>query len=96
MTAVVVKAVVINFQSSYGMNLKETVQFEHLGVDRRIILQRIFNTYGRRKWIGFIWLRRGQIPGCCAHSNEPSVSINCGEFLDYLKENQSVKNDCSM
>ena len=29
----------------------------------------------------------GKMSGCCAHGNEPSVSINCGEFLDYLREN---------
>jgi len=28
-----------------------------------------------------------QITGSCAHGNEPSVSINCGELLDYLTEN---------
>jgi len=30
---------------------------------RRIILKWIFNTYGRREWIGFIWLRRGTDAG---------------------------------
>jgi hypothetical protein len=24
------------------------------------------------------------VAGCCEHGNEPSVSIKCGEFLDWL------------
>jgi hypothetical protein len=35
-------------------------------------------------WIGFIGLRIGQVEGSCENGNEPSGSIKCGEFLDYL------------
>jgi hypothetical protein len=35
-------------------------------------------------WIGSIWLRigTGEWIGTCECGKEPSVSINCGEFLD--------------
>jgi len=50
------------------------------GIDGRIILRWIF-----RKWV--YGLDRagsgyGQVAGTCECSNEPSGSINCGEFLD--------------
>jgi hypothetical protein len=36
-------------------------------------------------WTGLIWLRRKRetrrVVGCCEHGNEPSGSINCGEFF---------------
>jgi hypothetical protein len=28
---------------------------------------------------------QGQVAGCCKCSNEPSNSIKCGEFLDWLR-----------
>ena len=30
-------------------------------------------------------LGQGQVTGTCECGNEPSSSIKCGEFLDYLK-----------
>jgi hypothetical protein len=33
-------------------------------------------------WIGFIWLRIRTMAGSCEHANEPSGSIEGGEFLD--------------
>ena len=36
-------------------------------------------------WIGLIWLRIGIGWGSFKSGNEPSVSIKCGDFLDYLK-----------
>jgi hypothetical protein len=38
---------------------------------------------GWRAWIGLIWLRIGTGGGECG--NEPSRSINCGEFLELLR-----------
>jgi hypothetical protein len=35
-------------------------------------------------WTGASWLRIGQMAGTCECGNEPSGSIDCGEFLDYL------------
>jgi hypothetical protein len=28
---------------------------------------------------------KGQVAGCCECGNEPSGSVKCGEFLDYLR-----------
>jgi hypothetical protein len=37
---------------------------------------------GWRAWTGLIWIRIGTGDGHCKTGNEPSGSINCGEFLD--------------
>ena len=36
---------------------------------------------------------QGQVAGTCECVNEPSGSINCGEFLEYLKSGQLLKKD---
>jgi hypothetical protein len=28
----------------------------------------------------------GQVTDCCEHDNEPSFSMKCGEFLDWLRD----------
>jgi hypothetical protein len=33
-------------------------------------------------WTGLIWLGIGIVAGSCECGNEPSSSINCGEFPD--------------
>jgi hypothetical protein len=33
-------------------------------------------------WTGLVWLRIGKVAGSCECSNELSVSIKCGEFVD--------------
>jgi hypothetical protein len=44
-------------------------------------------------WIGFI----GQVARSCEHGDEPSGSIKCGEFLDYLSVHlASQEGLCSM
>ena len=43
------------------------------GVEGRIILKWIFE-----KWDG----RHGLAAACCKYGNEPSNSIECGEFLE--------------
>ena len=35
--------------------------------------------------IGSSWLRIGTSGGICECGNEPSGSVKCGEFLDWLK-----------
>jgi hypothetical protein len=32
-----------------------------------------------------LWLKVGQVVGACECGNEPSGSIKCGEFIDWLK-----------
>jgi len=36
-------------------------------------------------WTGLIWLRKGTGVGLFKRDNEPSGSVKCGEFLDYLR-----------
>ena len=55
------------------------------GVDERIILRWIF-----RKWdVGYGLDEAdsglGQVAGACKCGNEPSGSIKCGEFLDWMR-----------
>ena len=38
---------------------------------------------------------QGQLEGTCKCSNEPSGSIKCGEFLDYLRTDQLLKKGCA-
>jgi len=67
-------------------NLRETAHLEDSGVDGRIILRWIF-----RKWD--VWKYgldragsgQGQVAGTCECGNEPSGSIKCEEFLDWLR-----------
>jgi hypothetical protein len=56
--------------------------FERLGIDWRIILERILKKQVGSMWPGFIWLRTGTGGDCCEHGNEPSGSIKGAEFLD--------------
>ena len=38
-------------------------------------------------------LGQGQVAGTCECGNEPSGSIKCEEFIDYLKTGQLLKKD---
>jgi len=65
--------------------MTEGHHLEEPGVDRTIILRWIF-----RKWDGEHGLDRsvtgqGQVASCCKLGNESSVSVKCGEFLDWLR-----------
>ena len=51
---------------------------------RRIILRWNFRKWDVGVWTGSSWLRIGKGGGTCECGNEPSGSIKCGEFLDYL------------
>jgi hypothetical protein len=59
---------------------------EHLGdpsVDGRIILRWIFRKWDVGVWSGSNWLRIETGGG--VWGDEPSGSVKCGEFLDYLQ-----------
>jgi len=61
--------------------LRERGHLEDKGIDGRIILKYIFkNCDGDMDWIDLTSDR-----GCCKCGNEPSGSIKCGEFLEYLR-----------
>jgi hypothetical protein len=53
-------------------------------VDGKIII-RVFKKWDVGTWTGLIWLRIGQVAGAFENGNGPSGSIQCGEFLDYLR-----------
>jgi hypothetical protein len=44
-------------------NFKGRDYLEEVGVDGKIILERIFGKRGGKLWTGFIWLRIGTIGG---------------------------------
>jgi hypothetical protein len=54
------------------------------GLDGTIILKCVFDMW-EGAWTGLIWLRTGTDGRLCDCGNEPSDSIKCGEFLDWLR-----------
>ena len=58
--------------------------FADPGIDRRIILRWIFRKWDVGVWTGSSWLRIGS-GGGHLYGNEPSGSIKCGGFLDWLR-----------
>jgi hypothetical protein len=48
-------------------------------IDGRIILRWVFR---KLKGVGGDWMELAQDRDTCEYGKEPSVSINCGEFLD--------------
>jgi len=65
-------------------DLGEGDHLEDLGVDGTIILKWILRKWDEEAWTGLNWLRIGT-GGSCECGNEPSGSIICREFLDYLR-----------
>jgi hypothetical protein len=66
-------------------NLRDRDHFEDPGVNGGIILRWIFRKWGIGVWTSSNWLRIGTVAGTCKCGNEPSGSIQCGLFPDYLK-----------
>ena len=65
-------------------NLREGDHLEDQGVDGRIILKWIFESLdGGMDWINLAQDR--DVAGSCKCGDEPSGSIKCGEFLEYLR-----------
>jgi hypothetical protein len=62
--------------------LGERDHLEEPGLDGWIILRCIFRKWDEGAWTGLIWLRIGQVAGCCESGNELSGFIQCGEFLE--------------
>ena len=48
---------------------------------------------GRGAWTGLSWVRIGTRGGACKRGDEPSGSIKCVEFLDYLPTGYLITND---
>jgi len=57
---------------------------QDLGVDEMMISKWMFKKWDGEEWIGSIWSRIGYVRGACECLNEPSVSIKCREFLEWL------------
>jgi len=55
------------------------------GVDGRIILRLIFRKWDMGYGLDRAGSGKGQVAGTCECGNEPSGSIQYGEFLDYLR-----------
>jgi hypothetical protein len=71
-----------------------TVPQEKPGTDGTIILKWILKKYGVRA--GFCWLRSDPVADSCEHGNEPSGSINGGEFIDQLSSYQLLKENSAV
>jgi hypothetical protein len=69
----------------FGGKPEENIRMGRPGVDVRTILRRIFRQWDVRVWTGLSWLRIGQVMDICECGNEPSGSIKCVEFLDWLQ-----------
>jgi hypothetical protein len=66
----------------WWVKLKERVHLQDLGVDGMIILKWISKRWDGEAWTGVFCSGYGQVAGTCECGNEPSGSIECGEFLD--------------
>jgi hypothetical protein len=68
-------------------------QLAYPGTDGTIILRWIFRKWDVGVWNGSSWLRIGTGGRPCECGNETSGSMKCGEFLDWLKTGQLLKED---
>jgi hypothetical protein len=66
------------------------IDLENLGVDGMMVLKWNLNRMGEG---GLESCGSGnvQVVGCCKQGDEPSSSVKCREFCDYLRETASLK-----
>ena len=62
-----------------GMN-----HFKDPGIEGRILLRWVFRKWGGHA-LDYSGSGQGQAAGTCKCGNEPLGSIQCGEFLDWLR-----------
>jgi hypothetical protein len=55
------------------------------GIDGKIIIRWIFRNWDVEYGLDRAGSGEGQVAGCCECGNEPSGTIKCGEFLDWLR-----------
>jgi hypothetical protein len=67
-------------------NLKVRDHLGPLNIDGRILIEYSLKKLVATMWTGFMWLRKGPVAGFYKHGNEPSGSIKCGEFLDWVSD----------
>jgi hypothetical protein len=70
------------FQLSVHLMMRDHVK--HLSIYWRIILKQMLRYVIGRHGLNLSGAGWGQEAGFCEHSNEPSGSIKCGEFRDWL------------
>ena len=68
--------------STVGRRFDVNKRWGDLGVDGRIILERISRRWDVCIWTGLGWPRIETGGGRFKCGNEPSGSVKCGEFLD--------------
>jgi hypothetical protein len=61
---------------------EESCYLEGLSIGGSIILKWRFKNLDGEAWSGLVWLRQGQVVGCCECGNEPLGSTKCEKFLD--------------
>jgi len=66
-------------------NRSERDHLKDLGIDRSIIFKWILKVWHGRACAGLIWFRVRTCGIPCDRGNEPLSFINCGEFLDWLR-----------
>jgi hypothetical protein len=64
---------------SFGPKPERHTNLEEAGIEKNIILMRIFKALGCKD---SEWFRKGLMEGFCEQSNEPLNSTNSEEFLD--------------
>jgi len=60
--------------------VKERVDLEDLGIDRRILLEWILKMWNGRTWTNLILYDQRQVLGCCVCGNGIAGFIQCGSF----------------
>ena len=58
---------------------------EDSGVDGKVILKWVFEKWDGGHRLGRSGTGYGRVADCCECGDEPSCSIKCGEFLEYLR-----------
>ena len=71
--------------------MSERDGLEDSGVEGRIILRWIFRKWDSRYGLDSSASRQGQVAVTCECGNEPSGSIECGEFLDRVRTHQHLQ-----
>ena len=76
----------------FGMeNLEERDHLEDQGIDRRNILQAIFEKQNGWVWTLLVSLGKGQVVGSCENGHEHLGSTECRELLKYLRKYSLLK-----
>ena len=73
--------------------LRKGDHLENPDVNDRLILKWILDKWDEGHELDRSGSGQGQVAGSCECGNEPSGSIKCGEFVDWLRTSQLVRKD---